>query len=74
LRMGSQKLQARARRIMMEVTGCDYEWADELLRTAGGELKTALVMHFRGLTSDHARQVLEECGGKLKEAIADPHP
>ncbi|MCB9357459.1 MAG: N-acetylmuramic acid 6-phosphate etherase [Calditrichaeota bacterium] len=71
LRMGSQKLQARARRIMMELTGCEYEWADELLRTAGGELKTALVMHFRGLTSDHAREVLEEHRGKLKEAIHD---
>lgn len=39
LRMGSQKLQARARRIMMELTGCEYEWADELLRTAGGNSK-----------------------------------
>lgn len=68
LRMGSQKLQARARRIMMEITGCDYEWADELLRSAGGELKTALVMHFRGVTSEHARDWLEENGklGKLE--------
>lgn len=65
LRMGSQKLQARARRIMMEITGCDYEWADELLRSAGGELKTALVMHFRGVTSEHAREWLEEHGGKV---------
>ena len=65
LRMGSQKLQARARRIMMEITGCDYEWADELLTEAHGELKTALVMHFRGVTAEHAREVLEESGGKL---------
>lgn len=67
--MGSQKLQARARRIMMEITGCDYEWADELLRSAGGELKTALVMHFRGVTSEHAREWLEENQGRLKRAI-----
>lgn len=65
LRMGSQKLQARARRILMEITGCDYEWADELLTEAHGELKTALVMHFRGVTAEHARELLEENGGKL---------
>lgn len=63
--MGSQKLQARARRILMEITGCDYEWADELLTEAHGELKTALVMHFRGVTAEHARELLEENGGKL---------
>lgn len=67
--MGSQKLQARARRIMMEITGCDYEWADELLTEAHGELKTALVMHFRGVTAEHARELLEESGGKLGEGI-----
>jgi len=65
LRMGSRKLQARARRILMEITGCDYEWADELLTMANGELKTALVMHFRGVTADHARDWLEENGGKV---------
>ena len=67
LRMGSQKLQARARRIMIAITGCDYEWADELLTEAHGELKTALVMHFRGVTAEHAREILEESGGKLGE-------
>ncbi|MBK6765321.1 MAG: N-acetylmuramic acid 6-phosphate etherase [bacterium] len=65
LRMGSRKLQARARRILIEITGCDYEWADELLRSADGELKTALVMHFRGITAEHAREVLEDSGGKI---------
>jgi N-acetylmuramic acid 6-phosphate etherase len=67
LRQGSSKLQARARKILMEVTGCDYEWADELLTSASGELKTALVMHFKGVTADHAREILEENGGKTGE-------
>ncbi len=71
LRMGSQKLQARARRILMEITGCDYEWADELLTEAHGELKTALVMHFRGVTAEHARERLEMVGGLLKLAVSD---
>lgn len=71
LRMGSRKLQARARRILMEITGCDYEWADELLTMANGELKTALAMHFRGVTAEHARDWLEENGGKLGGAIGE---
>ena len=66
LRMGSMKLRARARKIFMELTGCDYDWADELLNSADGELKTALVMHFKGVTAEHAREMLEECGGSVR--------
>jgi N-acetylmuramic acid 6-phosphate etherase len=69
LRQGSQKLQARARRILMEITGCDYDWADELLKQSSGELKTALVMHFKGLTAEHAREeVLNE--NQLRQHIS----
>ncbi|MCC6475734.1 N-acetylmuramic acid 6-phosphate etherase [bacterium] len=69
LRQGSSKLQARARRILMEITGCDYEWADELLTSSSGELKTALVMHFKGVTAEHAREILEENGGKIDSGV-----
>jgi N-acetylmuramic acid 6-phosphate etherase len=69
LRQGSLKLQARARRILMEITGCDYAWADELLRQSSGELKTALVMHFKGLTAEHAREELLNKGGEMRPAI-----
>jgi N-acetylmuramic acid 6-phosphate etherase len=69
LRAGSQKLKARARRIFMELTGSDYEWSDEVLKQASGELKTALVMHFRGVDADKARALLEESGGVIRQAI-----
>jgi N-acetylmuramic acid 6-phosphate etherase len=65
LRQGSQKLQARARRILMEITGCDYDWADELLKQSSGELKTALVMHFKGLTAENARELIQAKSGSI---------
>ena len=71
LRAGSQKLKARARRIFMELTDSDYEWADEVLKQASGELKTALVMHFRGVDADKARSLLEESGGLIRKAIRE---
>jgi N-acetylmuramic acid 6-phosphate etherase len=69
LRQGSMKLRARARKIFIELTGCDYEWADEMLNQADQELKTALVMHWKGVTAEHAREMLEQAGGQIREAI-----
>ncbi len=69
LRAGSEKLRARSRRIFMELTDSDYEWADEVLKQAGGELKTALVMHFRGVAADRARELLAESNGIVRNAI-----
>ena len=71
LRQGSMKLKARARKIMIELTGCDYEWADELLNQADNELKTALVMHWKGVEADHAREMLEEKGGSVRKVKED---
>lgn len=71
LRTGSQKLRARSRKIFMDLTGSDYDWADEVLKQAGGELKTALVMHFRGLTAEHAREQLSASGGAVRKAMND---
>jgi N-acetylmuramic acid 6-phosphate etherase len=69
LRQGSQKLRARARRIFMELTGADYDWADQMLKDAGGELKTALVAHWKGVTPDHARELLAENEGEMRKVI-----
>ena len=65
----SLKLKARARRILMELTGCDYEWADALLMDANGELKTALVMHWKNVGADGARELLERNGGLVRKAL-----
>ncbi|MBU0508824.1 N-acetylmuramic acid 6-phosphate etherase [bacterium] len=71
LRAGSEKLRARSRRIFMELTGADYEWADQVLTQAAGELKTALVMHFRGVSAEHARDLLDQHGGIVRKAMEE---
>ncbi len=70
LRQGSMKLRARARKIFMELTGSDYDWADEVLKEANGELKTALVMHWKGVGAEPARELLETAQGNLRKAIS----
>jgi N-acetylmuramic acid 6-phosphate etherase len=69
LRTGSEKLRARSRRIFMELTDSDYEWADEILKSARGELKTALVMHFKNMSAERARELLDDCGGVVRTAL-----
>jgi N-acetylmuramic acid 6-phosphate (MurNAc-6-P) etherase len=53
----------------MELTSCEYDWADTLLKEASGELKTALVMHWRSVGADHARELLEIHGGVIRNVI-----
>src|SRR5262252_7029642 len=50
VQMGSEKLKDRARRIIMIVTGLEYEDADRLLRKAHWNVKAAIVMEKSGLT------------------------
>jgi N-acetylmuramic acid 6-phosphate etherase len=69
LRSTSEKLKARMRRILMDLTDCDYEWADALMKEAGGELKTALVMHWKNVGADRARELLDESGGVIRKVI-----
>ena len=48
--VGSEKLRDRARRILVVVTGMDYDEADALLRRAEWNVKAAIVMQKTGLT------------------------
>ena len=50
VQMGSEKLRDRARRIIIIVTGLDYDEADKLLRRAHWNVKAAIVMQKAGLT------------------------
>ncbi|HEY3295504.1 MAG TPA: N-acetylmuramic acid 6-phosphate etherase [bacterium] len=73
LRTTSEKLKARMRRILMDLTQCDYEWADALMKDADGELKTALVMHWKNVGADRARELLEANGGVIRRVIEGTH-
>ena len=69
LKATNSKLVIRARRIVARLTGRDESAAAELIDQAGGEVKTAIVMHHRNVTADEARQLLLASGGHLRKVI-----
>jgi N-acetylmuramic acid 6-phosphate etherase len=71
LRATNSKLADRSRRIVKMLTGVDDAAARSLLDRAGGELKTAVVMHERGVSADEARRLLHEAGNQLRSALGD---
>jgi N-acetylmuramic acid 6-phosphate etherase len=69
LQMTNEKLKERSKRIVMTVTGVDYEVAARTLSAAGGHVKTALVMLLAGVDSEAARARLEAADGFVRGAI-----
>ena len=70
LRATNRKLQDRSERILMETMDLDRPAAAELLRRAGGSVKTAMVMHFCRVDCDEAQRLLRKAGGRLGEILA----
>lgn len=70
LKMNSRKLVERAKRVLMVATGIDYLTASEVLRKAGGHVKTAIVMVKRNCTVDEARKRLAKANGFVRKAIS----
>ncbi len=69
LRATNAKLRDRAERIVMAATGAGRATAKRLLTAAGGEAKTAIVMHFRKVKASGARELLADSDGFLRRAI-----
>ncbi len=69
LQMTNEKLKERARKVLMDLTGLAYEPATELLDSAGGHVKTALVMAIAGVDRATAQQRLANTGGFVREAL-----
>jgi N-acetylmuramic acid 6-phosphate etherase len=68
---GSEKLRDRARRIVMIVTGLEYEDSDKLLRSARWNTKAAIVMHKAGLTYPKALVRLKKADDSVRQAIRE---
>jgi N-acetylmuramic acid 6-phosphate etherase len=66
LRASNVKLWDRGARIVGVVTGLERDAALKLLQEAGGEVKTAIVMHWRGVGAQQSRAILRGNGGKLR--------
>jgi N-acetylmuramic acid 6-phosphate etherase len=65
------KLRDRSVRIVMELTHLSRARATALLQRADGQLKAAVVMHFRRVDLDRALTILERNDQILRRAIVD---
>jgi N-acetylmuramic acid 6-phosphate etherase len=68
---GSEKLKDRARRILVLVTGIDYDAADELLKQAKWNVKAAIIMQRANLTLPQALRRLKKAHDSVREAIGE---
>ena len=71
LRATSAKLRDRSLRIVRQMTGLARRPAGRLLCRAGGETKTAIVMHKRRCGAGEARRLLDAAGGMLRRALEE---
>ena len=69
LQMKSRKLEERAKRVLMTVTGIKYEDAERVLKEAGGHVKTAIVMIKARVNAKEARKRLRDAEGFVRAAI-----
>jgi N-acetylmuramic acid 6-phosphate etherase len=74
LQVTCEKLRDRGERILMETLALDRSEAEALLESAGGHVKTALVMESRGVAAAEARRLLDDAGGVLARIVGDLHP
>lgn len=69
LRLNSDKLVERARRVLILSTGVDYDRAVLLLRAASGHVKTAIVMEKCKISAVEAKRLLRQSRGFVHRAI-----
>ncbi len=65
----NRKLEDRARRIVAASAEIGYDKAGDLLRAAGGDVKTAILMSRRSIDKAGADARLAAAGGRLSEAL-----
>jgi N-acetylmuramic acid 6-phosphate etherase len=69
LQLTNEKLKERAKRIVMEITGRDYDTASEYLELSGGHVKTAIVMIMGNTDIDTAKDLLQNADGFIRAAL-----
>ncbi|MBC8468023.1 MAG: N-acetylmuramic acid 6-phosphate etherase [Planctomycetes bacterium] len=71
LKATNEKLRDRSVRIVMEMTNLSRPGARRLLARAQGQVKAAIVMHFRRTNLAGALKILDECDQFLRKAIEE---
>jgi N-acetylmuramic acid 6-phosphate etherase len=69
LQLTNNKLKERSKKIIMSLTGVDYDEAGKFLDESGGHVKTALVMIKAKVGKEEAKHLLDRTGGFVKKAI-----
>jgi N-acetylmuramic acid 6-phosphate etherase len=69
LQLTNEKLKERAKRIVMQITGRDYDTASEYLELSGGHVKTAIVMLLKETSKENATELLNRSNGFIRKAI-----
>ncbi|WP_167628647.1 N-acetylmuramic acid 6-phosphate etherase [Listeria valentina] len=65
----NEKLEERAKRIIMEATECGYDEAEKFYFAAEKHVKTAIVMILTGSTKEDAEQKLRASNGFVRKTI-----
>ncbi len=69
LRAVNSKLWDRGARIISEIASLEYDEALRMLKSADGEVKTALCMAMKGVEPDMARKLLRRADGSLRAVL-----
>ncbi|MEU0911351.1 N-acetylmuramic acid 6-phosphate etherase [Streptomyces althioticus] len=70
VRASNEKLRARSRRIVAQVTGADDEAVERALAATDGEVKNAILVLLAGVDGPTAARLLDEAGGHLRAALS----
>ncbi len=74
LQLTNAKLRERAKRILIAITGINYEQASIALENADGHVKTAIVMVKAELSKAEAQNRLRKADGFVRSAIEEKKP
>lgn len=69
LQMTNKKLVERSKRVVMTITGVDYDTATKYLHDAEGHVKTAIVMIKAKCSAEEAKKRIELADGFVRKAI-----
>lgn len=69
LKAGSEKLKARSLRVLMLAADLDYERAEQLLKEAGGSVKTAIIMALCSVEKGEAQALLTKADGFIRRVV-----
>ena len=72
LQLTNKKLEERAKRIVMSLSGVNYDEASDLLDEADNHVKTALLMALINVDRIAAQQKLNEHDGFIRRALQHP--